>query len=133
MIMTNPFDYVNSITLGKNNMMRDTENDTLAEKVYKPWVVNKALSYFVDTILVANDMNIYHGLEKRAQYEYFINVIRRNKRWAKWVKDVESDDLDVVAKAYNCNHNVAREYLKILTKDQLEQIRATMVEGGTPK
>lgn len=131
--MTNPFDYVNSITLGKNNMMRGTENDTLAEKVYKPWVVNKALSYFVDTILVANDMNIYHGLEKRAQYEYFINVIRRNKRWAKWVKDVESDDLDVVAKAYNCNPNVAREYLKILTKDQLEQIRATMVEGGTPK
>lgn len=131
--MTNPFDYVNSITLGKNNMMRDTENDTLAEKVYKPWVVNKALSYFVDTILVANDMNIYHGLEKRAQYEYFINAIRRNKRWAKWVKDVESDDLDLVVKAYNCNPNVAREYLKLLTKDQLEQIRATMVEGGAPK
>jgi hypothetical protein len=78
-------------------------------------------------------MNIYHGLEKRAQYEYFINVIRRNKRWAKWVKDVESDDLDVVAKAYNCNPNVAREYLKILTKDQFEQIKATMVEGGIPK
>ena len=131
--MTNPFDYVNSIILGKNNMMRDTENDTLAEKVYKPWVVNKALSYFVDTILVANDMNIYHGLDKRPQYEYFINVIRRNKRWAKWVKDVESDDLDLVVKAYNCNPTVGREYLKLLTKSQLDHIRSTMVQGGTPK
>ena len=131
--MTNPFDYVNSITLGKNNMMRDTENDTLAEKEYKPWVVNKALSYFVDTILVANDMNIHHSLDKRPQYEYFINVIRRNKRWAKWVKDVESDDLDLVVKAYNCNPTVGREYLKLLTKDQLDHIRSTMVQGGTPK
>ena len=128
--MTNPFDYVNSITLGKNNMMRDTENDTLAEKEYKPWVVNKALSYFADTVLHANEMNMYHGTEKRAQYEYLLHAVRRNKRWAKWVKDVESDDLDLVIKAYNCNPTIAREYLKLLTKEQLDHIRSTMVTGG---
>lgn len=129
--MTNPFDYVNSITLGKNNMMRDTENDVLAEKEYNPWIVNKALSYFPDTVLMANDMNMYHGLDKRPQYEYLLNMIRRNKRWAKWVKDEGSEDLDLVIKAYNCNPTVAREYLKLLTKEQLDAIRASMAIGGS--
>lgn len=129
--MTNPFDYVNSITLGKNNMMRDTENDVLAEKEYNPWIVNKALSYFPDTVLMANDMNMYHGLDKRPQYEYLLNMIRRNKRWAKWVKDEGSEDLDLVIKAYNCNPTVAREYLKLLTKEQLDAIRASMAVGGS--
>jgi hypothetical protein len=129
--MTNPFDYVNSITLGKNNMMRDTENDVLAEKEYNPWIVNKALSYFPDTVLMANDMNMYHDLDKRPQYEYLLNMIRRNKRWAKWVKDEGSEDLDLVIKAYNCNPTVAREYLKLLTKEQLDAIRASMAVGGS--
>lgn len=129
--MTNPFDYVNSITLGKNNMMRDTENDVLAEKEYNPWIVNKALSYFPDTVLMANDMNMYHGLDKRPQYEYLLNMIRRNKRWAKWVKDEGSEDLDLVIKAYNCNPTVAREYLKLLTREQLDAIRASMAIGGS--
>lgn len=129
--MTNPFDYVNSITVGKNNMMRDTENDVLAEKEYNPWIVNKALSYFPDTVLMANDMNMYHDLDKRAQYEYLLNMVRRNKRWAKWVKDEGSEDLDLVIKAYNCNPIVAREYLKLLTKEQLDTIRASMAIGGS--
>lgn len=129
--MTNPFDYVNSITLGKNNMMRDTENDVLAEKEYNPWIVNKALSYFPDTVLMANDMNMYHDLDKRPQYEYLLNMIRRNKRWAKWVKDEGSEDLDLVIKAYNCNPTVAREYLKLLTREQLDAIRASMAIGGS--
>jgi len=129
--MTSPFDYVNSITLGKNNMMRDTENDALAEKEYNPWVVNKALSYFVDTVLIANDMNMYHSTDKRAQYEYLLNITRRGKRWAKWVKEDNTDNIELVMKAYTCNATLAREYLKILTSDQLNQIKASMAIGGT--
>jgi hypothetical protein len=63
--MTSPFDYVNSITTTKSNMMRDSENDVLSEKSYEPWIVNKALSYFPDTILHSNLMNQYHHLDKR--------------------------------------------------------------------
>lgn len=129
--MTSPFDYVNSITVGKNNMMRDTENDVLAEKEYNPWIVNKALSYFPDTVLMANDTNMYYTLEKRAQYEYLLNIVRRNKRWAKWVKDEENPNLELVMKAYNCNSKVAREYLKLLTKSQLNEIKASMNVGGS--
>lgn len=129
--MTSPFDYVNSITVDKNNMMRDTENDNLAEKEYNPWIVNKALSYFPDTVLMANDMNIYYALDKRPQYEYLLNIVRRNKRWAKWVKDKEDPDLDLIMQVYGCNAKVAREYLKLLTKSQLEQIRASTNLGGS--
>ena len=131
--MTNPFDYVNSISTNKKHMMRDTENDVLAEKDYKPWVVNKALSYFVDTLLFANDMNMYHELDHRPQYEYLLNGIRRGKRWSKWAESKKSDDLEAVIRTYNCNPNVAQGYLEMLTEDQLKQIKVTRDTGGIPK
>lgn len=129
--MTSPFDYVNSISTNKTNMMRETENDTLAEKDYNPWIVNKALSYFPDTILLANDMNINHTLDKRPQYEYLLNATRQGKRWAKWVKEDKSGDVNTVMLAYNCSSTVAREYLTILTKAQLDQIRQSLQTGGS--
>lgn len=112
-------------------MMRETENDTLAEKDYNPWIVNKALSYFPDTILLANDMNINHTLDKRPQYEYLLNATRQGKRWAKWVKEDKSDDVNTVMLAYNCSSAVAREYMTILTKAQLDQIRQSLQTGGS--
>lgn len=127
---TDIFTYVNSITVGKNNMMRDSENDSLAEKEYNPWVANKALSYYPDTILMANDMNMNYHLDKRPQYEYLLNIVRRGKRWAKWVKETKSNDLDIIMKVYECSASVARDYLKILTKEQLKQLHKTQETGG---
>ena len=129
----NPFDYVNSITMTKKNMMRNSENDNLAEKDYNPWIVNKALSYFQDTVLIANEVNMYHALEKRAQYEYLINMVRPNKRWAKWVKDETNEELDLVCKYYNVNPIIGREYLSLLNKDQLTKIKAALDQGGNKK
>ena len=129
----NPFDYVNSITMTKKNMMRNSENDNLAEKDYNPWVVNKALSYFQDTVLIANEVNMYHALEKRAQYEYLINMVRPNKRWVKWVKDETNEELDLVCKYYNVNPIIGREYLSLLNKDQLTKIKAALDQGGNKK
>jgi hypothetical protein len=129
----NPFDYVNSITMTKKNMMRNSENDNLAEKDYNPWIVNKALSYFQDTVLIANEVNMYHALEKRAQYEYLINMVRPNKRWAKWVKDEANEDLDIVCAYYNVNPIVGREYLSLLTKEQIQIMKKEQEKGGTKK
>jgi hypothetical protein len=133
MMAVNPFDYVNSITMTKKNMMRNSENDNLAEKDYNPWVVNKALSYFQDTVLIANEVNMYHALEKRAQYEYLINMVRPNKRWAKWVKDEANEDLDIVCAYYNVNPIVGREYLSLLTKEQIQIMKKEQEKGGTKK
>lgn len=131
--MSNVWDYVNSITTTKKNMMRNTENDTLAEKEYNAWVVNKALSYFQDTVLIANEVNMYYNLDNRAQYEYLLNMVRPNKRFAKWVKDINNEELDTVCNYYNVNPIIGREYLSLLTKEQIQIMKKEQEKGGTKK
>lgn len=128
--MTNPFDYVNSINHSKKNMMRDTENDTLAEKGYEPWLTNNALSYFPDTILHCNLMNLYSHLDKRPQYEFLINSVRPKKRFEKWVKSNIDEDLLFVCEYYNCNKVVGRDYLSLLTSEQLQLMKEQKEKGG---
>ena len=91
-----PFDFVNSINHKKNNMMRDTENDELAESSYVPFLTNRSLSYFPDTLFYANQMNILHNADNKLQYEYLLNSISPKKRFAKWVKAEDNDDLEMV-------------------------------------
>jgi hypothetical protein len=129
--MSNPFDYVNTINQTKKNMMRNTENDTLSEKEYNPFLVNKALSYFPDTILHANLVNQYHQLDKRPQYEFLLNSIRPQKRYAKWVKDAGDKNLDVVCEYYKCNRNLGREYLSLLSPKQIKIMEQQLETGGT--
>ena len=79
-----PFDYVNSVTDNKKNMMVGTENDELAEKSYNPFLTNKSLSYYMDTILYANEINQYSMLDNKLQYEYYLHGIPKKKRFSKW-------------------------------------------------
>ena len=131
--MSNPFDYVNSITTSKKNMMRDSENDALAEKDYNAFLINKALSYFPDTLLHANLMNQYHQTDKRPQYEFLLNSVRPKKRFAKWVKDAGDKDLEVVCAYYQCNRNLGKEYLSLLSSEQLNIMEQQLETGGIKK
>lgn len=129
--MANPFDYVNSIMQTKQHMMRNTENDKLAEDGYNPWLTNMALSYHEDTILIANLVNANHHLPKRAQYDLLINTVRPKKRqFRKWAKTVTDEDLNVVCEAYACNRRVGQEYLSLLSKEQLESLKEQRRKGG---
>jgi hypothetical protein len=128
--MTSPFDYVKSITTTKENMMRDTENDELAEQGYNQFLTNNALSYFPDTILHANLMNQNYHLENRPQYEFLLNSIRPKKRFAKWVKTASLEELDIVAAYYDCNITRAREYLPLLSGEQLTAMKKELETGG---
>lgn len=130
MSKANPFDYVESINSSKKNMMRDTENDELAEKEYNPWLTNTALSYFPDTILHANLLNQYSHLENRPQYEFLINSIRPKKRYSKWVKATSDEDLEFICDYYECNRVRGKEYLSLLTSEQLEQMKEQRKKGG---
>lgn len=125
-----PFDYVNSVNYNKPNMMRDTENDTLAEKGYNPWVVNTAFSMHPDTILFANLMNMNFHLDHRPQYEFYKYGLRAKTRKAPWAKHEKNEDLDLICDVYECNRNIARDYLSLLSFDQLEAIRKTKNKGG---
>ena len=126
-----PFDFVNSINHKKNNMMRDTENDELAESSYVPFLTNRSLSYFPDTLFYANQMNILHTTDNKLQYEYLLNSIRPKKRFAKWVKPEDNDDLEMVKMYYGYSNKKAQQVLSILSSAQKEEIRTKLTRGIT--
>jgi len=126
----NAFDYVNSISHNKTNMMKGTDNDELAEKMYQPYLTNKAFSQYVDTILYANEMNIRHNIDNKLQYDYFLNSIRAQKRFSKWAKKNESDDIDVIKEYFKYSYSKAYQALSILSTEDLNIIRKKLEKGG---
>ena len=126
----NPFEFVQSISLTKKDLMTGTENDELAEKGYAPFIVNKSLSYFPDTLLYANEVNRLAHIDNKLAYHYLLNSIRPQKRYSKWVKKEDSDDLEVVKEYYGYSNEKAYQALSILSKDQLNHIKKQLEQGG---
>ena len=124
-----PFDYVNSINYSKKNLMEETDNDELAESSYVPFLTNRSLSYFPDTVFYSNEINQYHHVDNKLQYDYLINSIRPKKRFAKWVKAMDSDDLEIVKLYFSYSTKKALQALNILTPKQLEVITRTVTRG----
>ena len=122
----NPFEYVNAINYTKKNIMIDD----VAEKAYAPYMVNRQLSYFPDTVLAANEMNRNHHLDNRLQFDFFINIIRKRKRFSKWFKPEQISDLDVVKKYYGYSNEKAHQVLTILTTDQIKELKRKVMTGG---
>ena len=125
----NPFDFVNSINFNKKNLMKESGNDELTEKLYVPFLVNRSLSYFTDTLLYANEMNHNHLLDNKLQYEFLLNSIRPKKRFAKWAKPENNDDLDIVCQYYGYSIQKAKDVLSVLNKQQLQSIRDKLTIG----
>ena len=125
-----PFDFINSITLNKQNLMVGTANDKLAEKEYQSYIVNKGLSNYPDTVLYSNEMNIHNHLDNLLQYSYLLNSIRPMKRWAKWNKKEDVNDMDIVKEYYGFSNEKAKSALSILSPDQLKEIRTKLQRGG---
>jgi uncharacterized protein YccT (UPF0319 family) len=121
----NPFDFVNSINNGKYVM-----DDDAKEQAYVPFLVNRALSYFPDTIVAANRANMMHDADNKLQYDYLINTIKPRKRFSKWAKKHEDRDIDFVMEHYNYNYENAVTALSLLTKQQLETIKNKYNKGG---
>ncbi len=129
MTKLSPFDFLNSINDTKVNLIVD--GDT--EKEYNPFMVNRGLSYFPDTILIANEMNLAPHLDKKLQYDFLINMVRKRKRFSKWAKAETESDLEVVKEYYGYSNEKARQVLTILSPDQLEKIRTKVSKGGRRK
>lgn len=124
-----PFDFVNAINSNKkNDLMTGSDNDELAEKAYVPFVVNRALSYFPDTLMYANSMNIHHILDNKLQFHYLLNTIRPARRFSKWVKKDDSD-LQLVMQYYNYGVDKAKQVLPLLSTEQLSIIRTKLQSG----
>ena len=128
-----PFDFMNAVSLTKEDLIHNHENPALIEKQYTPYLVNKGFTNFEDTVLHANEMNMRHHLFHDAQFQYYRAALRKRKRFSKWPKAEKSDDLDAIQHVYQCNRTVAKLYLKALSKSDLEQIHNKMMTGGVSK
>jgi len=125
-----PFDYVNSILQNKKDLMVDEAT----EKEYAPFLVNRSLSYHKDCIMYANEMNQRHLIDKKLQYHFLLNTVRSQKRpFAKWAKPVKSDDLECIKQIYNFSDTKAREALRILSDEQIQELKEKTDIGGLRK
>lgn len=121
-----PFDYLKAINLTKQYNLEPTE-----EKQYPTFIVNRGLSYFVDTVLYANQMNINAHLDKKMQYDYLFHSIKRKNRFAKWLKKDSDLDLDTIMTFYKYNATKAKAVLSILTEEQIKTLKERLNPGGT--
>ena len=122
----NHFDYLNSINLTKQDIMVDD----ICEKAYNSFMVNRGLSYFPDTIIIANEMNRHHQADNKLQYHFLINIIRKRKRFSKWAKAQKESDIDAVKEYYGYSNEKARQALTLLSPDQITIIKNKVSKGG---
>ena len=117
--------WLNSINHEKQNIMT-AEN----KKEYPPYIVNRCLSGFIDTVMMANEMNINHHLSPELQYQFLLNIVRPKRRFSPWLKKEKLDDLEVVKSYYGYSNEKARAALSILSSDQLNSIKLKQTRGG---
>ena len=118
------------INYGHKNLSRTGDMDE-SEYGKNCFIINRALSMNVDTVLYVNEMNVRYQLDPVLQYDYFINSLRQKKRWSKWAKATgPSPALELVKSYYNYNEQRAREVLDLLTESEIEEIRLRLSKGG---
>lgn len=125
-VSMSPYDFVNAINYSKRDIMQDD----IDEKDYSSFVTNRALSYFPDTVLLANEMNRYHHIDNRLQFDFFINIVRKKKRFSKWIKPEVVSEVEVVKEYYGYSNEKARQALTLLTKQQIDILKKKVYKGG---
>lgn len=122
----NPFEFVKAISYSKKNIMIDD----LIEQEYNSFIINRALSYYPDTILYANEMNKNHHLDGRLQFDFFINIIKKRKRFSPWLKATEIENLDVIKEYYGYSNEKAKSVLSLFNNKQIENLKQRIYKGG---
>jgi len=125
----NPFDYLKAI----NETKKDVMVDDIAEKEYNSFIINRGLSFFRDTILYANEMNRFHHLDHRLQFDFFINIIKKKKRWSKWIKPQEVANLELIKEYYGYSNEKAKSALSLMSNEQIEELKNRIYKGGKRK
>jgi hypothetical protein len=123
-------DWLNSINSTKDNLVSD---DPTLIKSYPPYIINRCLSSHIDAILFANEMNKNHHLDKELQYSFYLNSLRKKKRFSPWLRKDKVTDLDIVKQYYRYSNDKAMQALKILSREQLDFIKQRLETGGRNK
>ena len=125
--MTELKDWLKSINQTKKNLM---DEDSSLEKEYSPYIINRIFSGHLDSIMFANEMNRYHFLPKKIQYDFMLNTLRTKKRFSPWLRKDTIKDLDLVKRYYGYSNEKAKQALRILTTEQLNFIKSKFEIGG---
>ena len=120
-------DWLNSINFSKTNLL---DEDPDAKKDYAPFIINRCLSGHLDCILFANEMNKYSFLDKDMQYTFYLNILRKKKRFSPWLRKDKIEDLESVKKYYGYSNEKAYQVLKILSNEQIDYIKQRLEIGG---
>ena len=121
----NIFTFLDSINYTKKDIMTE-EN----EKLYKPFLINRFLSASLDTVLYAQEMNMYPFAPARMQYDFFLHSIRKNKRYLKWLKKEKLEKIELLKEYFNYSTKKAEQIADLISDDQFEEIKSKMSRGG---
>jgi hypothetical protein len=120
-------DWLNSINFNKEDLTEDDENII---KSYPPFIINKCLSGHLDSVLFANEMNKCHFLDKDMQYKFYLNILRKRKRFSPWIRKDKVSDLDIVKSYYGYSNEKARQVMRILSTEQIDYMKQRLDIGG---
>ena len=126
--MTELKDWLNSVNFSKTNLLKE---DPAAIKDYNPFVINRLLSGDIDSIMYANEMNMNHHLNKELQYSFYLNSLRKRKRYSSWIRKDTIKDIEYVKTYYGYNNEKAEQALKILNKTQIDFIKQRLETGAS--
>ena len=121
-------DYLNSINFTKKNVM--DSDDELWKKKYPAFIVNKMLSAFSDTIMLVNEMNRNHNIDRDMQFQFLLNSIRTKKRYSPFLRASKLKEIECVKEYYGYSNDKAKSALDILTKDEINLIKEKLFKGG---
>ena len=120
-------DWLNSINFTKEDL---TVDDPDVVKGYTPYIVNRCLSGHLDTVLYANEMNLHNHLDKDMQYQFFLNSLRKRKRFSPWLRKDKVENLNIIKRYYGYSNEKALQALRLLTNEQLDYIKKRLETGG---
>ena len=121
--------FLKSINTTKENVLLEDSNGKI-EEAYNPFIINKSLSHFPDTIMQSNTMNQYFELDKKLQYDFLLNSIRKKKRFSRWIKSNIEENVEIVKQYYKVGNEKAIEILSLLNDEQISTIKSELSEGG---
>ena len=126
--MTELKDWLNSINFNKEDLIKD---DPSVIKDYAPYIINRCVSGHLDTVLYANEMNKFPHLDKDMQYTFYLNTLRKRKRFSPWIRKDKVSDLEYVKRYYGYSNEKASQVMKILSQEHIEFIKKRLETGGT--
>jgi len=120
-------DWLNTINSSKKNLI---DEDPLLESKYPAFVVNKCMAGHLDAIMFANEMNMNPNIDKKMQYDFYLNTLRSKKRFSPWIRKEELKNIECIKSYYGYSDEKAKQVLPLLTENQLSFIKSKLEIGG---